>query len=227
MRKGFLPLFLVFFTVLCSAEKKANSSVTEGSITGIVLTEDGKPALDYRVCNQVRFNQAGLDRTQTCCSTKTNHEGRFVIEHLKLGAYEVLASKESEGYSIERQSTQKVFITATKPQATITIRLHNKGAVVLASISDKKTGKIIKDAHLEYSGVDCVAGGSTLRIEEQYYLTIPTDCEVVVIARAKGYRGWVYADPANPSRPTLKLAAGERKVFDLQLEAFPKTSSKR
>ena len=69
------------------------------------------------------------------------------------------------------------------------------------------------------SGVDCEAGGDVLAgVQGQYALPIPIDCDVTLIAGASGYKGRVYTDDENPSRPVLRLAAGQRKIPDIQLE---------
>jgi hypothetical protein len=123
---------------------------------------------------------------------------------------------------------QVVAIDVQHSRPSVTIRLHNRGPVVVAHIIDKSTGKPLDDAHLQYSGVDCDAGGDVLRgFQGQYSLPIPTDCDVMLIARAKGYRGWVYTDDESSSRPVLRLAAGQRKVLDIHLEPTGTQPSQR
>ena len=191
-----------------------------GEISGVVLTQEGLPAVDFQVCTQVHIDQTWVNTIQTCCVAKTDGEGRFIIKDLKPGKYELLATNDAEGYSIGNQTPGPVVvIDASTSQPTVRIRLHNRGAVVVAHIADKSTGKPLDDAHLAYSGVDCEAGGDALAaVKGEYALPIPVDCNVMVIARGKGYKGWVYTDAENPSRPVLRLAAGQRKVLDIQLE---------
>jgi hypothetical protein len=52
----------------------------------------------------------------------------------------------------------------------------------------------------------------------EFHVTLPTQCDLVVVVFAEGYKGWVYTDPANPSRPVLRFAAGERKAVAVELE---------
>ena len=102
------------------------------------------------------------------------------------------------------------------------MQLHGKEAVIVATITDKNTGKPLHNANLQYTGIDCEAGGAVLRdVEGRYFLVIPTNCSVVVIAWIKGYRGWAYTNSADPSASFVRLQAGERKVFDIQLEPIP------
>jgi hypothetical protein len=70
----------------------------------------------------------------------------------------------------------------------VTIHLRKRKPVVVAHISDKNTEKPLDHALLGYEGVDCEAGGSVLvGVQGQYSLPIPTDRDVTLIARAKGY----------------------------------------
>jgi hypothetical protein len=213
-------VLLVLCGVVAFGAKRKDSATHSGEISGVVLTEEGQPAVDFQVCTQVHAKQSWLDQTETCCLGRTNSEGRFTITDLKPGTYELLATNDAEGYSIGNQSPgQVVAIDEKHSRPSITIRLHNRGPVVVAHITDKNTGKPLDEAQLQYSGVDCNAGGDVLRaVQGQYSLPIPTDCDVTLIARAKGYRGWVYTDSPNSSRPVLRLAAGQRKLLDIQLE---------
>ena len=219
----FVMLFTLFL-VSSSAKSKKTEPLVLSTLTGVVVTEYGKPAVNFRVCTQVHFNGSLVDQIQTCCPVLTNENGRFTIEHLKPGRYEVFATNEAEGYSMENQSPgQNVNVKAGTSRRSVFIQLRNKGAVVFVSITDSATGKIIHDAQLEYSGINCSAGGDRFKDDGEYYpLPVPPNCDVVLLARANGYKGWVYTDPANPSRPALKLSAGEHRVLMIQLERLPK-----
>ena len=222
-------VLLVSCAVLSYGAKRKDSATYSGEVSGVVLNEDGQPAVDFQVCTQVHAKQSGFEQTQTCCSAKTNSEGRFTITNLKPGTYELLATNDAEGYSIGNQSPgQAVAVPEKHSQTSVTIRLRNKGPVVVAHIIDKDTGKPLDNAQLQYSGVDCEAGGDVLRgVQGQYALPIPTDCDVTLIARATGYRGWVYTDSSNSLRPVLRLAAGQRKLLEIQLEPTGVQSSRR
>jgi hypothetical protein len=195
----------------------------------MVSTDDGRPAGNFQVCTLERRQSGGIEQTQRCCLATTNSDGQFIIEHLKPGTYEVLAINDTEGYSLGNQSPgQNVTINEKNPRPNITLQLHNKGSLVVALITDKNRGKPLHNAVLEYTGIDCEAGGNILRdFEGRYYLAVPPNCSVVVIARTRGYRGWVYTDPANPSAPFLKLHTGERRTFDIELEPLPQESLRR
>jgi len=228
IRRLILLSTFICCVAFCSAEKK-NAVIVDGSIKGVVVTQEGRPAAHFKVCTQVHSQESWLDKTETCCTAMTDDQGRFSTEHLGAGKYEVLATNESEGYSLENQSPGKnVTITPKKPHATVAVQLRTKGPLLWGTITDKRTGKAIEAFQIGFEGIDCEAGaGAYQRTDDYYYLPIPADCAGVITARARGYKGWVYTDSSNPSRPVLRLAAGERKRLDISLEPLPKELSKR
>ena len=99
------------------------------------------------------------------------------------------------------------------------MRLRPAGAVLSGTVRDKTNGKPVKRITVGYIDVDGKAGGSSpLASDGEFYVTLPTRCDLVIIVRAKGSKGWVYTDPLSPSRPVVRLGAGERKELDIQLE---------
>lgn len=224
VRRTLTLLLFVCVIVLLSAAKEKDKVLTEGSITGVVVTEYGKLAPDFKVCIQLHSSAGWLDKTETRCPATTNGEGQFTIDNLRLGTYEIVAINEMEGYSLENQTPGKnVTIKAKNPHQKVVLQLRPKGSVLDALITDKVTGKVIHDAQLGYEGLDCEAGGGTYRDQAgHYYLPVVTDCDVVVTVRARGYKGWIYTDITDPSRPALKLSGLQRKELNVQLEPLPK-----
>src|SRR5690349_2868848 len=98
-------ILLALFATSSFASKKHY-----GEISGIVLTEEGLPAVDFQICTQVHAEQKWVNTIQTCCVAKTDSEGRFIIKGLKLGKYELLAANDAEGYSIGNQTPGPVVV---------------------------------------------------------------------------------------------------------------------
>ncbi len=155
--------------------------------------------------------------TSITCNVATNDAARFTIDHIKPGTLELFAVKDAEGYSINNQVPQAVTISPDQLWQDVTIHLRNKWGVIAAFVTDKMTGKPIREAIVEYVSPDGCVSGSFL-LDTGPFRTVPPDCDVVVIVTANGYRGWVYTDPATPSRPVLRLKAGEQKKLEVQLE---------
>lgn len=126
------------------------------------------------------------------------------------------------------RAAQVVNITANQPYANITIHMMAKGGVLLGAVKDASTGKPIEHPNVEYIDLDGGGGGGGLadRGNGQYRMVVPAATDVVFIVQARGYRGWIYTDPDNPSRPVLQLAPGEQKHFDIVLEPLPTSPPK-
>jgi hypothetical protein len=200
------------------------ASGAEGGITGIVLAEDGQLANSAKACTSVRSG----NNTSIRCLVSTDKEGRFTIEHVKPGTYQVFAINDAEGYSIENQAPgQDVTISADQPWANITIRLLSRGGVLVGSITDSLTGKSIRRAQIQYIAIDRNGSGGGSLVEGDFHVTIPANCDVLIVAMADGYKGWVYTDTVSPSRPVLRVASSEKKMMNIQLAPLPNNSAPR
>ena len=101
----------------------------------------------------------------------------------------------------------------------MTIHLSPRGGILSGTVTDKVSGAPVKGISISYLDVDGKAsGGAPLPSDGEFHVTSPTQCDLVIVAFAKGYKGWVYTDRSNPSRPVLRLAAGERKLVAIELE---------
>src|SRR5713101_3281793 len=191
-----------------------------GRITGTVLDEDGQLVTDAKLCVMVK---SGNNTAINCNVARTDKNGEFEIENLKIGTYNVFAVNEGEGYSIENQTPgEEVVLTSENLAPQITVRLRPRGGVLLGSVTDKFTGRPIKKAWVSYADIDGkAAGSSVITSDGQIRLAVPTECGLVIIVSSKGYKGWVYTDPSNPAQPVLRLHSGERKILDIRLEPDP------
>jgi uncharacterized surface anchored protein len=171
--------------------------------------------------------------THENCMTTTDSKGQFTVEHLKAGTYHLFAINEAEGYSMQNQKPgQEVTIDTNQPwpNVVITIRQDGRDGILIGPVTDKLTGRIIPNATVHYTAIDSDGGSGfadlTSSLAETVPVPVPSNCDLLVVVMAKGYRGWVYADPSNSSRPTLRLEPGERKELDVQLEPLNGSSSK-
>ncbi len=204
-----------------------NTQPVAGTIAGIVLNEDGDPVYHAHICLSVSIRR---NETNTNCRVSmSNDGGTFAIEHVKPGTYGLFAIKQEDGYSIEnQQSGQLVNITANQPYANITIHMKPKGGVLLGAVKDAVTGKPIEHPNVQYIALDGEAAGGWLgdRGNGQFRVVVPAATDVVLIVQARGYKGWIYIDPNNPSRPVLRLAPGEQKQFNIVLEPLPTSTAR-
>jgi len=223
--KSLFSLLLLVSSAISSWAQANVSSKAEGGITGTVLTEDNQLAVGAMACISQTFGNS----TAISCRFSTDKDGRFTIEHLKPGKYQVFAINDAEGYSIDNQrpGQQDVAITAEQPWANITVQMRSRGGILAGTITDKLSGKSITLAQMMVTAIDKNGDGSTASVNgTNFNVPIPADCDVLVLVMAKGYKGWFYTD-TGASRPVLKLASGERKVLNIQLEPLTPDSAPR
>ena len=213
-REPILLAAIVLAAVFCCVAQNGSSPVESG-ITGVVLTQDGQPASGANVCISVHEGQ----HTSINCRVSADKEGRFTVEHLKPGSYQVFAINEAEGYSIENQAPgQDVTITGEQPWPNVTIQQRARGGVLVGTVIDKMTGKRLNRAQIQYTSLDSNGSGGTAVIDGDFQVAVPADSDLLVVVMSEGYRGWVVTDPSNTSRPVLRLGAGERKRLEVELE---------
>lgn len=216
-QKWSAAVFLVFAALLTCAQTNLQSP-GNGVIVGTVLNEEGQLVNQARVCTSITSG----DNTEINCRACTDKDGRFKIEHLKTGTYGVFAEKEEEGYTEWNQSPgQMVKITIERSSANVTIQLSPRGGILIGSVKDKTSGKPVEAISVRYMDVDKGGGGFT-RANGNFRMTVPTATDLVVAVSAEGYKSWIYTDPSDSSHPVLRLASGERKVLEIELEPLPK-----
>ncbi len=89
-----------------------------GIISGKVIDADGRPFVDAQVYVK-RYNGAQIG---TIKAAVTDAKGRFRIEHLRPGAYEVFAVP-GEAQSMLTRWRKRVYLPSNDPVRTITIRI--------------------------------------------------------------------------------------------------------
>lgn len=109
------------------------------------------------------------------------------------------------------------LVTAQSPLRVQTAERINGTGVLVANVTDKFTGEPLSQVRVLYVGLDANESGSYVDSSSQVEMRIPADLDFAVVVAAKGYKGWIYIDPANAD-PTLRLHCDERKTLDVQLE---------
>jgi hypothetical protein len=192
-----------------------------GTIAGTVLDATGQVAEGARVCISVISGdpKSGMT-TEFICPSSADKYGEFQLEHLKIGAYEVFAQDAADHSSMEAEKGQKVTLIATAPYAHVTLRLK-PGGILLDSVTDAASGKPVEQFQVQYVELDQQGGGSTFGQHGKFRVVVPVATDLVVIVAAQGYKGWVYTDSDDQSRPVLRVAAGEQKELDIELQPMP------
>jgi hypothetical protein len=218
-----LSVFLLSANLLALAQATSPffSDDANGMIAGTVLDGTGQVADHARVCVSVTSgNITSGTTTNINCAASTDKYGQFQIEHLKIGDYAVFARDSRDEPSIDDQQGQKVTLTAAAPYAHVTIRLK-PGGILLGSVTDASSGKPVEQFQVQYQELDEQGAGTAFANHGRFRLVVPVATDLVIIVTAPGYRGWVYTDSDNPSRPVLRVASGEQKELDIELQPLP------
>lgn len=185
-----------------------------GRVTGIVLDEHGSPVAQASIC----VTQSRSNLSATTCDGQSDAQGRFQSTLLEAGAYEVSAINEEQGYTLANQMPgEKVTITAAGPNRDVVIHLKPRGAIVAGSVKDRSSGRPLTNCFVEYVAINGKGSGSSSGNNNgDFSFTIPTATDMIFVVSAPGYRAWFYVD--ENSRPLLRMASGEKKTFDIELE---------
>lgn len=204
----------------------ADSSQSQGTISGTVLNDHGEPFQGVEVCTYLMNAPSGSKQARgDCPAATTDDAGQFRIDHVAMGTIAVEAIKPDEGYIAFAGISVKRFVTLTPDQssATVELKLGPKAGVLLPTATDKFTGKPITDFDVSWIILDSdeassLSGGETIS-QENRRTTVPPERYVVLTISARGYKKWIYHDPSDPSRPAfIRFEPGEQKELLVELE---------
>jgi hypothetical protein len=142
-----------------------------------------------------------------------------------MGTIGVEAIKPEDGYIAFAGTSVRELVTLTPNQlsATVVLKLGPKAAFLHPTVKDKFTGKVIPKVSLSWvvfdlNGPGQSSGGTQISRWSTRAL-LPSEKYFVLTVTAPGYKGWIYSDPSDPSRPAfLRLQAGEQKEVSVELE---------
>jgi len=222
----------IFFTLLLLAShpmflQAVYSTPPEGTISGTVLDEHGKPFKGVSVCTYMPSAASGSKEARGSCAVTTDEAGKFRVDHVAMGTFDVEAIKPEEGYIAFAGTSAKemVKLTPTRSGATVVLKLGPKPGVLLLTVKDKLTGKPILKFLESWEITDSdtrpttgSSGGQTIQLRTERAL-VPPEKSLLLTISAEGYKKWFYRDPSDPSRPAfLHLQPSEEKKLFVELE---------
>ena len=199
-----------------------NGQALDGTITGVVTNDDGEPIEGASLCTEVTYEHGS---GSSCGGAQTDAHGQFSIR-VPLRKIGVFAQKPDGGYwpsaiEIRMPKTgpttgiKTVTLTREVPTATVRLKIGPRPATLKLEVKDKATGKPVP-YNVRWIGVDNAMINAFER-PTSGELAIPPGVDVILTIHAKGYRRWFYIDPST-SQPTLRLASGEVKELEVELE---------
>jgi Carboxypeptidase regulatory-like domain len=220
MRSTWFAVALLLLATPSAYSQVSPPTQPEGRITGIVVDEQNQPINDAQVSTQVSLPGEIVGNW----GAQSDSNGQFRIEHLPMGTFGVVASKNEDGYVgfDNFPGIQTVTLTPEAPLANVVIKLGPREGILVPSVKDKVTGKPLCDFMLRWyvSGANSSLSGGGGFSRWSTRQAIPAEKDVlIVMVSARGYKKLVPTDPSDPSKPLrLHVQRGEVKSLSIELE---------
>ena len=182
----------------------ADSTSPEGTISGTVLDEHGQPFKGVSVCTYMPSAPPGSKEARGSCAVTTDVAGKFHVDHVAMGTFDVEAIKPEDGYIAFAGTSVKEMVTLTpsRSAATVVLKLGPKPGVLLLSVKDQLTGEPITHFLESWAIADSdirlttgPSGGQTIERGTERAL-VPPEKYLLLTISADGYKKWVYRDPS-------------------------------
>ena len=194
----------------------------DGRIAGTVLDQRGHPL--HRISVSVFHEET---RTYMPMGTESDQDGRFVVDRLEPGTYDLYSQSEPAGYP----DTSLSFYSKEEPArvvlgnggtVTVVLVLGPAAGVLTGTIIDRTTGKaaVLRHApHFVVAKMSHPEDSIEFVGPAPFRWLIPPAVEVSLWVCAEGYKPWSYSDPSKSSQPLgLRLESGEKKTVKIELE---------
>jgi hypothetical protein len=207
----------VFFLLIVLTTSAAPAQQDEqpqriGVIYGTLIGRDGHPVPALRV---TAF-PVGVGIAGKLPVVKTDSDGKYRFEKLKLGRYTVYAHDEEAGYPDYSSSfylgdtrTPEVELTVEHPEAELRVELPPKAGFLQIHLTDRNTGTEIRTMRAKLA----LADNPNLWISTSCYssqvLLLPPDKDVQLHLTSDGFGAW---------DRSIHLRSEERLTSNVQLE---------
>jgi hypothetical protein len=211
---------LVAGLVLVIGATPAFAQTALGSIEGVVVDAENAPVAGVSV-----YPVAGPAGTGRSHGVLTNADGRFRLEQLVPGTYQLSAYKVEDGYADTTEAfyaepehpLRNVTVYSATEHADISLQLGAKCGTLHLDVSDAVTQRPITHAVLVLQQRN--SSGAVLSRDETFpsdVLTPPVD--VLVSIHAPGYSNWHFSDDG---RDYVTLRPGEHRTIHAALQPLP------
>lgn len=191
------------------------------SISGQVLSQEGKPVAKVKVSSEILDGKIHALVNPWALS---DSQGHFAITHLKFGTYQMLTEKRSDGYLMlpecfyPSMKPVRVTLTEANPAATTNIQLPPEAGRIVGTISDSETDGVMRAGVKiqSFGNEGCWLGTA---VDPNYNLQIPSNMDVNISFEAPGYRDWSYSKTFGGA--ALHVEPGETVTLDIKLARIP------
>jgi hypothetical protein len=207
--------FRIISIFLLSALGVSAQDHSTGLISGTAVDENGSPVQGALV-NASSVAVPGIMQHTLIRYVLTDAAGRFSIDRLDWGKYELFTKKEGSAYPNTSfsfyfsGSIPEVTITPRSPTADVQIRLGPKAGILTGSVTNAETGAPV-NAGFKLVRVSPANNWFSTSQASNYRVLLPSSTDVRVEVSAPGYKTWASSGP-------LRLQSGEEMRLDISLE---------
>ncbi|HEY7401922.1 MAG TPA: VWA domain-containing protein [Candidatus Angelobacter sp.] len=197
----------------------AVAGTTPGSscVSGIVIDENDKPVAGINVVAWPTFSPNSYAK-DSYPSTVSDEHGKFKIEQLEKGLYQLYTDKESAGYAPTRNSFYRYatlpLIQVSEKCAKVAVRVGPKAARLRIHVVDAGTGTPLPRFGISFrdrSGVLVVSQAS-----QGQEVMVPANTDLTISA-------WSYGYPR--SQPSSVTSPGPEAAQDVTIQLSPRAAA--
>jgi hypothetical protein len=165
-------------------------------------------------------------------TANSDDEGRFRINGLEPGAYDVFGESSADSYPdttvpfYNSAKLDKATLEGEYPSATLVLHLGPRAGVLTGTVMDRATGSaVVSRYNLHFILKQTANPDRSIEVASppEFRLLVPPGVEVYLDVSAVGYKSWFYADPLNPSEHLpLRLESGQEMPIAITLEPSSK-----
>lgn len=201
-----------------AAAQQHDEPLPKGTIYGIVIGQDGRPA---KKIGLTAF-PLGVALGAVLPHTKTNDAGEYRFENIPWwGRYTVYAEDEEAGYSSSSTGQTgyshppEVEITPEHPEAEFRLYLPPQAGFLKIELTNQKTGDAISAMLVELRRTDEQKSlVFTMSCYSTHVVLIPPDQDLFLHVSSDGFREWQESVGEGKS---IHLTSGARLKLDVQL----------
>ena len=220
MRLSRSSLALLILSVIAQGQT-ARQMTAGGQITGTVMDQHGRPLQTIAV-------HAFREETRMYMPTVvTDKAGRFTVDDLEPGTYELFGENEAADYpntalSFYSKEEPTPIALARGESAKLTLVLGPRAGVISGTVVDRSTGKPVGCAHAIHFIVTNVYDPED-SIEfmgpAHFRWLIAPKTEYTMEVTAEGYKTWSYGNPLDLSGPLpLQVDSGKERELTIELD---------
>jgi hypothetical protein len=219
LRAGCLPLCAAFVLGLLARPYVLRAGVPDaggGTISGTVVDTRSR-SVPFAMVHAYITATAGEATEMLVPQAETDASGRFAIQSVPWGTYQVVADKPGAGYPSTiifrglygRDRAAEVTVSPQAPAAAVTVRIGPKAGFLSWTIVNAGTGKLLTRAVFDLSSgrARAVVGDAA---PAHFTLPVPSEMVLTLTVHAPGFELW---------RWTGELTPGEREDFTIHLRS--------